>query len=65
MDRSKCMGTMTCVHAAKGVFYLKDGKAAAKDENVENLDNVIEATEMCPVSALSIIDEETGELLQP
>jgi ferredoxin len=55
VDRSRCIGTKSCVYAAPGVFELDDNRiATVRAPDAEPLDAVIEAAESCPTSAISV-----------
>lgn len=56
VDREKCIGCGNCVSVCPENFYLKEGKAEAKKEiiNETEYDSNLEAAEMCPVEAISI-----------
>ncbi|WP_328703125.1 ferredoxin [Alkalihalobacterium elongatum] len=65
VDRSKCVGTMTCMYASKGIFYLREGKAEVKNSESHSAESIMETAELCPVSAITVIDENTGKQLFP
>ncbi|OLO36343.1 hypothetical protein BTR23_15855 [Alkalihalophilus pseudofirmus] len=65
VDRSKCMGTMSCMYTTKGLFQLSDGKAQVKDIESHTVESIIEAAEACPVSAITVKDEKSGKRLFP
>ncbi len=59
IDRALCSGFGSCSESAPGVFRLDDGiaGAAAWTDDTE----VIEAAASCPMGAISIFDDVTGE----
>lgn len=66
VDRAKCVGVAACVAAAPGVFQL-DGeqKAVVVDQHGEDEAAVWKAAEACPVEAIILLDEDSGEQLFP
>jgi ferredoxin len=66
VDRELCFGFGDCVDSAPGVFEL-DGeeKSVIVDPDGADRDEILTAASNCPVDAIIIVDEETGEQLQP
>lgn len=66
VDRELCYGFGDCVDYLPRVFKLDDeDKAIVLDASAEPLDRVIEAAGNCPVDAIFIYDDESGEQLFP
>lgn len=66
VDQTKCIGSAFCVDASPNVFTLDEsGKAIVIDPKGDTQEKIWEAAEGCPVSAIIIEDEETGEQLYP
>ncbi len=64
VDHNVCVGNAMCETFASNTFTLNDDRQSS----VKNLDGdpeekVLEAAENCPVSAITVIDAETGEQL--
>lgn len=60
IDRSLCSGFGSCVEAAPGTFALgSDGIAVRREGGPD--DGVLEAVRGCPMGAISVVDDETGE----
>ncbi len=66
VDHNLCVGNAMCETFAPGVFVLNDDRQSeAVDPEADTEENILEAAENCPVSAISVVDAETGEKLFP
>jgi ferredoxin len=66
VDRELCFGFGDCVDSAPGVFELDDdGKSTVVDPDAQDRDSIVLAAQDCPVDAIFIVDEESGEQLYP
>ncbi len=66
VDLEKCVGNAMCETYAPKVFVLNDDRqSTVADPNADTLENIMEAAQDCPVSAITVIDDETGETLFP
>lgn len=66
VDRHLCFGFGDCLDSAPGVFILDDEeKSVVVDPYAQDLDTIILASQDCPVDAIFVYDEETGEQLYP
>ena len=66
MNHDMCVGNAMCETYAPKVFVLNDDRqSTVADSNADTLENIMEAAEDCPVSAITVIDDETGETLFP
>lgn len=66
VDQSKCVGSTMCMTIASGVFALDDSnKSSVVNPAGDTEEKILEAAESCPVSAITVEDEETGEKLFP
>jgi ferredoxin len=66
VDRELCFGFGDCVDSAPGVFELDgEDKSVVVDPDGADRDEILTAAANCPVDAIFIVDEETGEQLQP
>jgi len=55
-----------CETYAPKVFVLNDDRqSTVADPNADTEENIMEAAQDCPVSAITVIDDETGETLFP
>ncbi len=62
VDRDLCIGSGDCVSTVPDVFQLDDeGKAVVLDPDGASTDDVLEAAENCPVSAIFVVGE-SGDL---
>jgi ferredoxin len=62
VDRAKCIANQMCIHNAPGVFRLDaDGRSEAYDVDGAPDEVIIEGALACPVSAIDVVDAETGE----
>ena len=66
VDRDLCFGFGDCVDSAPGVFELDDeNKSLVVDPDAQDRDTIILAAQDCPVDAIFIVDQESGEQLYP
>ena len=62
VDRTLCIGSGDCVDTVPDVFQLdEEDKAVVVDPDGAPLDDILEAAQNCPVTAIFVIGEE-GEL---
>ena len=62
VDRALCIGSGDCVDTAPDVFQLDDeDKAVVVDPDGAPLDDILEAAQNCPVTAIFVIGED-GDL---
>ncbi len=63
VDRVKCQGIAACVSAAPDVFEIdKEGKAIVIDAEGADDETIVAAAEACPLEAISVFDEEGGQV---
>ncbi len=62
IDESACAGHGDCVEVAPTVFALND-VAHVIGEGPDDL--ILQAAEICPSVAITVIDEDTGEQVYP
>ncbi|HEV7918810.1 MAG TPA: ferredoxin [Solirubrobacterales bacterium] len=66
VDRDLCFGFGDCVDSAPGVFKLDDEETAVVvDPDAQDRDSILIASQDCPVDAIFIYDEATGEQIYP
>lgn len=67
IDRSLCIGAATCVALAPKAWQLDEEAKAIIIESAdqESDDALINAAKGCPVAAITIINNETGEQVFP
>jgi ferredoxin len=66
VDLGKCVGNAMCETYAPKVFVLNDDRqSTVADSNADTEENIMEAAQDCPVSAITVVDDETGETLFP
>jgi ferredoxin len=62
VDRALCIGSGDCVDTAPDVFQLDDeDKAVVVDPDAAPVDDILEAAQNCPVSAIFVAGED-GDL---
>jgi len=62
VDRALCIGSGDCVDTAPDVFQLDDeDKAVVVDPDGAPKDDILEAAQNCPVTAIFVVGED-GEL---
>ena len=66
VDHDVCVGNAMCPHIAAKTFALNDDRQSEViNPQGETREVVLEAAEACPVSAITVVDAETGEQLFP
>jgi len=66
VDHNLCVGNSMCETLAPKVFVLNDDRQSeAVNPDGDTEENILEAAENCPVSAIKVVDAETGETLFP
>lgn len=66
VDRSACRGSGMCIGLAPEHFGADDsGKALPRAELVSADEAVLDAAESCPLEAITVTDEATGQRLAP
>lgn len=64
VDHHKCVGSTLCTLIAPSVFALDDqGQSIVVDPTGDTEEQVVDAAEQCPMSAISVADAESGERL--
>jgi ferredoxin len=64
IDRDLCVGFGDCVTEAAEAFVLDDsGVACFADPDGVDRDRLLRACEVCPVDALTVIDESGSQLV--
>jgi ferredoxin len=62
VDRALCIGSGDCVDTAPDVFQLDDeDKAVVVDPDGAPVDDILDAAQNCPVSAIFVVGED-GDL---
>ena len=65
-DHDVCVGNAMCETIAPKVSVLNDNRQSeVADPEAGAAANTLEAAENCPVSAITVVEEETGEILFP
>jgi ferredoxin len=59
IDRTLCVGYGACADLAPDVFRL-DGDAAAVRQGTSSDPNVVEAADLCPMSAITVSVDEAA-----
>ncbi len=66
VDQQACVGNAMCESIASHTFRLNDNRQSeAVNPEGDSVEKILEAAENCPVSAIFVEDEETGERLFP
>ena len=65
IDRTRCIATSNCMKLSGEVFELDDEEIVAFKDDIPPVDpeRLIEACRVCPVDALSVIDEHGRQLV--
>ena len=66
VDHNVCVGNQMCETFAPKVFRINDNRQSeALDPAGDSEQQILEAAENCPVSAITVEDADTGERLFP
>jgi len=66
VDPQVCVGNAMCEWFATKTFRLNDNRQSEVfNPEGDSVENILEAAENCPVSAIFVEDAETGERLFP
>ena len=66
VDHNVCVGNAMCEEYAPNVFQLNEERQSdAVNPEGDPLEKILEAAENCPVTAITVEDAETGEVLFP
>ena len=66
VDHNMCVGNAMCETIATKVFVLNDDRqSVAGDPTLDTEEDILEAAENCPESAIKVVDADTGETLFP
>jgi ferredoxin len=66
VDHNVCVGNAMCEQFAPNVFQLNEERQSeAVNPEGNSLEEILEAAENCPVSAITVKNAETGEVLFP
>jgi len=64
VDHNKCVGNAMCEQYAPNVFGLNEERQSyVKNPDGDPLEQILEAAENCPVTAITVEDADTGEVL--
>jgi ferredoxin len=66
VDRDTCIGDELCCSEAPNTFEMDDEDiAVVKDGNGDSAEDILAAAESCPVDAICLRDQDTGEQVYP
>lgn len=66
VDHDVCIGNAMCVAIATKAFALNDNRqSVAADPSADTEEAIMEASENCPVAAITVTDSESGEQIFP
>ena len=66
VDHDRCVGSTMCVLTADEVFALdEDGQSVVVDPDAASTATIVDAAAQCPMEAITVVDEETGDTLFP
>ena len=66
VNHGVCVGSSSCTATTPRVFALNENRQSRViDSQGDTWDHVLEAAENCPVSAITVEDEDTNEQLFP
>ncbi len=65
IDRDTCIGTGNCIKLAGEVFELDNQKIVTFKNDIKESDQklLVEACSVCPVNALTLIDENGNQVV--
>ncbi|KOV67620.1 ferredoxin [Streptomyces sp. MMG1121] len=62
VDSDRCIGSGMCAGAAPDLFALDDDHARPVNEHIENDDRALEASDICPMLAITVRDADGKEI---
>ena len=66
VNKARCVSSQDCVETAPTVFQLDaDGKSEVANPAGAPEATILAAARMCPVKAITVVNEQTGEQLFP
>lgn len=66
VNHDRCVGSTMCVLTAETVFALDDaGQSVVSDPDGADAATVVDAASQCPMEAITVVDEATGDTLFP
>jgi ferredoxin len=65
VDRSVCIGSGMCANIAPERFQLVNYRSRPVHDRTGPDEHVLDASENCPVEAILVRDERTGDILAP
>lgn len=65
VDPDICIGTTQCVEAAPSAYTMNDAHTMARPLPQGSDEAILEGARACPVEAIIITDEESGEQIFP
>ncbi|QKW35612.1 ferredoxin [Actinomadura sp. NAK00032] len=65
VDADRCIGAGMCTALAAARFRISGNRSQPVDALIGEDDAVLDASESCPVEAITVRDASTGELLAP
>jgi ferredoxin len=65
VDAGRCIGSGMCAGTAPNHFRLTSGVSTPLHELTEPDQAVLDAAEQCPVEAIMVLDETSGQLVTP
>ena len=66
VNKARCIASEDCVETAPAVFQLDaDGKSEVVNPAGASDATILAAARGCPVKAITVVDEESGEQLYP
>lgn len=66
VDAETCIGDSICCDEAPETFEMNDDNIAElKDPPGDDQETILNAARACPVDAIVVVDEDTGEQLYP
>jgi ferredoxin len=66
VNKAKCIGSGDCMETAPKVFAFDDkGKSEVIDPKGSDDRVIVSAARSCPVKAITVVDEATGQQLFP
>lgn len=66
VDKARCIGSGDCIETAPAVFaFDEQGKSSVIDPAGAPEAAIVSAARSCPVKAISVVDQESGQQLYP
>jgi ferredoxin len=65
VNRRTCIGSGVCASVVPSHFTIVDGGSRPRAEEVDPDDELIDAADLCPMGAITVVERATGKVVAP